>query len=149
MIDIVAAIFEIFGMISADLGDHLRGLNLDCNDYTESSLYNTIGWTILISVFVVQVLYYWVIDSEKYSGRWSWALLGIVLSLLVGGGATYMLILSISENMYCPDLILKPFDPYGFGITVFIVTFLFYTLLSVSPFPRKMGDNCVRTPFRQ
>lgn len=152
MVDFFAALFEwwgLNGMYSTDLADHLRGYDPTCTDYSGTPWYNYTGITMLAMSVVFYALYYHVLDSSRWQRRGHWFIFVLIaagLSFLVGFILTYN---ALQSSEYCLQLQFTIMDCVGFGASMAIWTMVVITLISLSPYPRGLSNNCRLTPWKQ
>ena len=133
--EFLIALFESLGLYSAQdgLGEHLRGLAVNCRDgYTGQSIYNVVFIYLFVINFVIIVNYYYGLFNRRPFNRWWWWLINV----LAGAVILYVIAFIYPDNdlatgNYCPTLKMKTADCMGFGLTAAIWSAVFAVLLSV------------------
>lgn len=132
--DFFITLFEALGLYSTQngLGEHLRGLNLTCEDYTGQSIYNTVFICLLSVNSIIIINYYYGIFNRRPFNRWWWWLINV----LAGSIALFVIAFMYSNNdlesgNYCKDLIMSTSDCSGFGFTAATYSVAWSCLLSL------------------
>jgi hypothetical protein len=117
---------------SNDLHDHLKGLDIECNDFTATSIYQLVLWTILgVGVLVMLNYYKGFFHRPKFTNRWIWFshLLGV--SIIVFVFAFFRSTSDLNNGNYCQDLHFTTSDCALFALTAATYAFLFCSALSL------------------
>lgn len=141
MNEFFANLYELFGI--ACLGN-----NCDfSNDMYQNGYYVPIGIVMFISIFVVGILYYYVINHPRWN-RWFWWLLtGLVLSI---ANVVYAWVRaeSMLTNLYSGANMSNPYgtpEYFPFSVIAGSLTLFFFFVFS---FIIKWGSrNCKHSPF--
>ncbi len=139
MTDFIAMIYEWFGY-ATDLGDHLRGLDVNCKEFIGTNLYFNVFITMLgINVFLF-ILMYLVIDrfTTKFSTKGSWWIVAII-GLLINFAIAYSLPGTVDR---CSHLRITNGDLVLFGVANAFWSLVVFALLTSFPFPRNFSVNC-------
>ena len=134
MIDFLIAIFEVLGFYTSSdgLGEHLRGFDLDCLNYSRNSLYNLIFLYLFIINSLIMINYYYGIFNRHPFGRLGWwlinSLIGPVILFFTALMYTYN---DFSTSNYCNQLQISSMDCYGFALTTAIYSFIWCILFSL------------------
>ncbi len=149
MNDFFASIYEMFNLYGAALEQHLYGLNSTCEGYDPVGPYTTFGLALLISSFLMNVVYYYVINHPRFNRWFHWLIIAVGNSLLNGIFAFYMINNDLSIGNICKDIIDKitVADCFWFAFTNAIWSFIFFTAFSFSM--RWWSNNCSTTPIPQ
>lgn len=131
--DFLITVFEALGLYSTQngLGEHLRGLDIECNDYTGQSIYNLIFiYLFAINSIIVLNYYYGLFNKVPWNLWWKW-----ILNILVGAVIMFVIAFmypnnDLSTGNYCKDLQMSTSDCVGFGITAFIYSIVWSCILS-------------------
>jgi magnesium-transporting ATPase (P-type) len=131
--DFLITIFEALGLYSAQngLGEHLRGLDLECNEYSRQSIYNIIFICLFGINTILVINYYYGIFNRRPFNRWWWWL----FNCLAGAVAVFAIALIYTNNdlstaNYCKDLQMTGADCVGFAITAAIFSFAWCIILT-------------------
>ena len=126
--EFLITLFESLGLYSSQsgLGEHLRGLDIQCNNYSGQSIYNMVFLCLFLINAIIMINYYYGIFNRIPFNRWWWWL----INSLVGAVILFLVAFIYSNNdlstgNYCKDLIFKTSDCIGFGLTSAIFSFLF------------------------
>jgi len=150
MNEIFASIYEFGGLIpfySTDLGDHLRGLDITCSDYSGTPWYVTIGCIMTGVTVLAYLMMYHIIDSVHFNKKGSWWVLALFIALLnflLASSITYN---SVHYGEVCKSLHISFGDLMGFGLSNAVVSFLLFVLITSVPWFRERGINCRFTTF--
>lgn len=150
MNEIFSSIYEFGGLLpfySADLGDHLRGFDKSCSDYTSSPYYTYVGVFMLVSCVLVGLLHYYILDRPDYNSKYSWWITTGVLVTLNMAFAFAIASNSLEPGYFCKELIISSGDLIGFGIANAVCSFGFYLILTSIPVLRAKSINCKHTTF--
>lgn len=142
---------SIFGENLADL---LAGYDCMEEDYVLANSFTSIGIVTLVVALAFFVLYYYIINSAKYSKWWHWVIVLVIVAicgLFIGKSMAYTeeiedCLLYLNNDEGITDIVaIAPANFWYFGIANSIVASLFFIILS---FAGKWGSrNCRRTPF--
>ena len=132
--DFLISLFEALGLYSVQngLAEHLRGLDLACNNYTRQSVYNIVFACLFIINLVIAANYYYGIFNRRPFNRLGWWL----LNALIGAIVLFSVAFSYSNNdfstkNYCKNLNITTSDCYGFGFTAAIYSVLVFIIFSL------------------
>jgi len=133
--EFLIALFESLGLYSAQngLGEHLRGLAINCRDgYTGQSIYNLV-FLYLFAINTLLVLnYYYGLFNRRPFNRWWWWLINV----LTGAVVLYIIAFIYPDNdlathNYCASLRITSSDCSGFALTAAIFSFVWCLILSL------------------
>lgn len=134
LLDFLTTLFESLSLYSGrnGLGDHLRGLDILCTDFTERSIYNIV----FISLFTFNTLfvfnyYYALFNRVPFNVWWKWLLNIIASSLAVAVVAFIYSNNDLNAGNYCSDLHIDIADCTGFAATTFIFSFVWCCVFSL------------------
>lgn len=151
MTDFFASIYELFSLYSKGMGERLRGWDITCTGYIASPLYDYIGWSMIIVTLSIYALQYHIIDSSRWNKKKHWWLFSLLIV-----GLNFIIAFLLTNNMFqsgdfCQTDILSVLDCIFFGFSNAIWSFIFFTLLTSFPFPKRaipsMNGNCRHTTF--
>lgn len=132
--EFLITLFESLGLYSTQngLGEHLRGLDLQCNDYTGQSIYNMV----LIFLFSINTLimlnYYYGILNRIPFNRWWWWLINVLVGAIILFVIAFMYANNdLSTGNYCKQLQMTTSDCLGFGFAASIFSALWSLILSL------------------
>lgn len=146
--DFLITIFEALGLYSSanGLSDHLRGLDVQCNDYTGQSIYNIVFLCVfIINALIVVNYYYGIFNRVNFTNILSW-----LINLLVGALILFLIAFLYANNdfttgNYCKDLSISTSDCIGFGATASIFSFVWSFILSM--IIKWKSSNNKKVPF--
>lgn len=127
-------LFEALGFYTTSngLGEHLRGLDSTCTDYTGKSIYNTV----FLALFVINSLiifnyYYGILNRSGWNNIGKW-----LLNVLIGAVIVFVIAFIYSNNdlqagVMCNELKVNVSDCLGFAFTAFIYSFIWSVLFSI------------------
>lgn len=132
---LIAPLFESLGLYSTNngLGEHLKGMGLDCNDYSRQSTYNLIAlYLIAINSVIIINYYYGVLNRVPFNRLQSW-----LINVLIGAIILFIIAWSyphhdLAAGTYCKDLKINSSDCTGFAITAAIYSVVWSFLLSMA-----------------
>lgn len=131
--DILISIFEGLGLYSTQygLGEHLRGLDLECNDYTRQSTYGMIFiYLFAINSIIIINYYYGFFNKVPWNRWWKW-LINIIVGAIVIFVIAFMYCNNdITTGNYCKQLVIGTSDCIGFGLTAAIYSLIWSCILS-------------------
>ena len=132
--DFLIALFEALGLYSVQngLAEHLRGLDLQCNNFTRQSIYNIVFICLFVTNFIIAINYYYGIFNRRPFNRLGWWLLNAIIGAIV----LFAVAFSYSNNdfstkNYCKNLNITTSDCYGFGFTAAIYSILVFIIFSL------------------
>lgn len=133
--EFLITLFESLGLYSAQdgLGEHLRGLAVNCRDgYTGQSIYNLVFIYLFAINGILLLNYYYGYFNRRPYNRWGWWLLnvlaGCVILFVIAWIYPYN---DLSTGSYCNSLHMSASDCVGFGLTAAIYSFVFCVLFSL------------------
>lgn len=131
--DFLITLFEALGLYSTQngLGEHLRGLDIKGEDYTNQSIYNIVFISLLSINSLIIFNYYYGIFNRNPFNRWWWWLINV----LVGAAILFFIAFIYPNNdletgNYYKELAMSKSDCSGFGFTAFIYSFIWSCILS-------------------
>ncbi|RZK11628.1 MAG: hypothetical protein EOO43_19225 [Flavobacterium sp.] len=117
---------------SNDLHEHLKGLDTKCNDYTATSIYQLILWTIIGLGLLVMLNYYrGLFHRPKFTSRWFWLLNILAVSIVVFVLAYFRSTYDLSNGNFCKDLSFNTSDCLLFALTSATYAFIFCAVISL------------------
>lgn len=133
--NLFVVLFESFGLYSTEggLGDHLIGLDMNCNDASSQNIYNMIFLSILfINIAFALNYYYGLFNRQKFANIFSW----FILSNLICGVIIFCIAFFNSYNdfstaNYCNQLNISINDCMGFALTALIWSIIFHFIISL------------------
>jgi hypothetical protein len=134
MYEILISIWESFGLYSTQmgLGAQLRGMNLQCDDFTRQSIYSMVFLALFLINSIIIINYYYGILNRIPFNRILWWVLNVLF------GAIIMFLIAfvyanndLMSNDFCPDLSITTSDCIGFGATTAIFSIIWSSLLSL------------------
>lgn len=146
--DFFITLFESLGLYSSasGLGEHLRGLDVQCTDFTNQSIYNIVFLCIfIINLLIVLNYYYGVFNRVNFTNFLSW-----FLNILSGSLIIFFIAFLYANNdfvtgNFCPDLSISSADCVGFGVTAAIFSLVWSFILSVCI--KWKSSNNKKVPF--
>lgn len=133
------------GLFGVDLADYLAGFDCATSTFIGIYRFNTIGFGTLIIVAALAAVYYYVINSPRFSQWYHWLIWGCLTgfaNLLFGGLYTsYFYNEGIIGDCFNVGII----DCWMFGVANFIVSFAIYFVISL--LIKWKSTNCRCTPF--
>lgn len=146
--DFFITLFESLGLYSSanGLGEHLRGLDVQCNDFTNQSIYNIVFLCIfIINLVIVLNYYYGVFNRVNFTNFLSW-----FLNILAGSLILFFIAFLYANNdfvtgNFCPDLSITSSDCVGFGLTASIFSLVWSLILSMCI--KWKSSNNKKVPF--
>ena len=124
--DWLIGFFEALNLYSSQngLGEHLQGLDVQCNDYTRQSIYNMVFiWLFTVNSLVIINYYYGLFNRRPFNRWWWWLINALAGSVVVFGAAFMYSDNDLSTGNYCKDLQMSEGDCLGFGLTAAIFSF--------------------------
>jgi hypothetical protein len=146
--DFLITIFESFGLYSASngLGEHLRGLDVQCNGYTNQSIYNVVFLCVsTVNSLIVINYYYGLFNRVNFTNFLSWLINVLVGSLIIFLIAYLYVNNDVSTENYCKDLSIMNSDCIGFGATASIFSIVWSLILSM--IIKWKSSNNKKVPF--
>ncbi|WP_299989359.1 hypothetical protein [uncultured Pontibacter sp.] len=151
MIEFLAGLYEWWGLsplYATDMGDHLRGYNISCS-YDGTPWYSIVASIMVVVSFLTYSAYYHVIDKSTWQRREHWVIF-LAINFIINFFIAYAIPMNdLSTENYCSELTLSIGDCIGFGVSNGIWAIILFSLVSLSPFPRKLSVNCRNTPWKQ
>jgi len=135
IVEFLINIFEALGLYSSKngLGEHLRGLDIKCNDYTGQSIYAIVFGCLFVINFLIIVNYYYGLFNRIPFNRWWWWLIQVLAGSLISSVIAFMYPYNdLSTGSYCKDLQMTNSDCFGFAVTVFIYSIIWCLILSAA-----------------
>lgn len=131
--EILISLFESLGLYSSSngLGDHLRGLDVECNDYVNQSIYNLVFLCVfLINGFILLNYYYGLFNRVKFTNLFTW-----LINISIGALILFLISFIYTNNdfisgNYCQDLSITTEDCIGFGLVSAIFSILWSLIFS-------------------
>ncbi|MCU7694303.1 hypothetical protein ACFSPU_10790 [Haoranjiania flava] len=132
--EFLIGLFEALGMYSTSngLGEHLRGLDMACADYTRQSTYNLV----FLSLFIINSLiifnyYYGILNRSGWNNVGKW-----LLNVLIGAVIIFIIAFVYTNNdlkagNICNQLRVGVSDCAGFATTAFIYSIIWSILFSI------------------
>jgi uncharacterized membrane protein YbhN (UPF0104 family) len=142
------SIFESFGFYSSanGLGEHLKGLDVKCSDYTNQSIYNIIIICIfLISSLLIVNYYYGLFNRPNFTNRLTWILHVLISSLIIFVISFLYAYNDYSTGNYCKELSMTSNDCIGFGFATAIFSTLWCIIFSM--IIKWKSNNNKKIPF--
>lgn len=133
------------GLFGVDLADYLAGFDCETSTFIGIYRFNTIGVGTLIIVAALAAVYYYVINSPRFSQWYHWLIWGCFtgfVNLLFGGLYTSYF---YNEGLIPNCLNVEIIDCWMFGVANFIVSFAIYFVISL--LIKWKSTNCRCTPF--
>lgn len=133
------------GLFGVDLADYLAGFDCETSTFIGIYRFNTIGFGTLIIVAALAAVYYYVINSPRFSQWYHWLIWGCFtgfVNLLFGGLYTSYF---YNEGLIPNCLNVEIIDCWMFGVANFIVSFAIYFVISL--LIKWKSTNCRCTPF--
>lgn len=146
--ELCITIFESLGLYSAanGLGEHLRGLDVECNNFTNQSIYNIVFLCIvIINTLIVVNYYYGIFNRVNFTNFLSWCINVLVGALIIFSIAYLYVYNDFSTGNYCKDLAISDSDCIGFGITASIFSIVWSLILSM--IIKWKSSNNKKVPF--
>ncbi|HEY0429973.1 MAG TPA: hypothetical protein VGC76_19470 [Pyrinomonadaceae bacterium] len=151
MRDFFASLYEWFGLspfYSTDLGEHLRGYDITCSDYTGTPWYVYIGWIMIGLTIFFYILQYYIINSPGFNKRVHWWLTALVIILLNFFIAFILPWNEWQAGDFCKQLRITLADCLGFAASNAIWSFILFLLITSFNIPRRWaGHNTTDTTF--
>lgn len=132
--DFFITLFETLGLYSTQngLAEHLRGMNLKCEDYTGQSIYNIVFICLVSINSIIIINYYYGIFNRRPFNRWWWWLINVLAGSVILFFIGFMYPNNdLESGNYCKDLVMSTADCSGFGFTASIYSFIWCCLLSM------------------
>jgi hypothetical protein len=132
--EFLITIFESLNLYSVQggLAEHLRGLDLECSDYTRQSIYSMVFLALfLINSIIIINYYYGMLNRIPFNHIIWW-----ILNVFFGAFIMFFIAFLYSNNdlesdNFCSSLSITTSDCVGFGMTTSIFSIVWSTLLSV------------------
>ena len=132
--EFLITIFESLNLYSSQmgLGEHLRGMDLQCLDYSRQSIYAMVFLALFLINTIIMINYYYGVFNRIPFNRFLWWLINMLV------GATIMFVIAFlyanndfSSGDFCPQLDITTSDCLGFGMTTSIFSIIWSCLLSI------------------
>jgi hypothetical protein len=144
MTEFISMIYEWFGY-RTDLGEHLRGLEITCDQFLGPDFYLQI-FILMIGINIgLFVLMYLLIDriTGRFSSKISWWITALI-GASINFGIAYSLPTTVS---ICETLTFNGGDLMLYGIANAFWSLMAFVLLTSFPFPRNFSINSRLTTF--
>jgi len=131
--DWLITFFEALNLYSSQngLGEHLQGLDMQCNDYTGKSIYNMVFIWLFAVNSVIIINYYYGLFNRRPFNRWWWWLVNVFAGMIILFTVAYVYPENdLMTGNYCKDLQVSEFDCMGFALTAAIYSFIWSCLLT-------------------
>ena len=142
--EILAVLFESLGLYTTSngLGDHLRGLDVSCNENTGQSIYNIIFLSLAtVNSLLMYNYYYGLFDRANFTNIWTW-----LANALAGAAILFAIAyLYSSSGSHCSQLTISNSDYFGFGVVASIFSLLWSLMFSFMI--KWKSDNNKKVPF--
>lgn len=118
MMDVIITLFEALDLYSTTngLGDHLKGLDVACENNTNQSIYSIVLICILVINSLIMLNYYYgYFNRPRFSKLLSWfynMLFGAIIIFLIAFLYTND---DLNSGNYCQELIISTSDCIGFA----------------------------------
>ncbi|WPV67772.1 hypothetical protein [Chitinophaga sp. LS1] len=132
--NILPALFEAVGLYSSSggLGEHLRGLDIDCQTMSRQSAYNFVFLALIfVNVVILFNYYYGLLNRSPFNQVGWWLgniLVGAFIIFLIAYVGSHR---DLVNHRYCEQLSFHDGDCIGFGITAAIYSVVWSVLLSL------------------
>lgn len=131
---------------SNNLHQHLRGMSLDCESYSNQNFYQVIMmWLLVANLVMVLDFYYGLFNRPKLSSLLYWILNAFVTAFGLSFYAYMYASNGMYEGMHCSYLTFFKSDCILFGATIFVYSFLIWFVLSICL--KWFSVNNKRVPF--
>ena len=131
--EFLISLFESTGLYSTEngLSEHLKGLDMECNDYTMQSTYSIIFLCLFIINSLLMLNYYYGILNRIPYNRFLWWFLNVLFGAIVLFTISYCYANNdfVAEN-FCNTLSITTSDCIGFGFTSAIYSIVWSLILS-------------------
>jgi hypothetical protein len=159
MDELLGNIYTWFDLLFGQyLGEYLWGYNCGSQAYTNENLFNSIGLTTLFVSLLFVLIYYYLINHPRFNKWGHWSIV-LILSGIINFFIAYRWILGDFLKGAIDDCLMYKRDEEGsmvsqlifesdcrmFGISNFIVSALFFILLSF--IFKWWSHNCKHSPF--
>ncbi len=134
MYEILISIWETLGLYSTQmgLGAQLRGMNLQCDDFTRQSIYSMVFLALFLINSIIIINYYYGILNRIPFNRILWWLLNVLFGAIIMFFIAFVYANNdLISNDFCPDLSITTSDCIGFGATTAIFSIIWSCLLSL------------------
>lgn len=140
---------DLYCLFQSLFGDrmahYLWGLNIQTSEYSEINQFFQFGLFSLITAVITAVVYYFVVNATSLSKRWIWAIIAIILAFINFGWAAYDTLWQLNNGNIDPEFGLTESNCYGFAFANFIVTVIFFVL--ISGIIKRFSSNGKHTPW--
>jgi len=132
--DILPGLFEAVGLYSTSggLGEHLRGLDVDCQNMSRQSAYNIVFlFMIVVNALIILNYYYGLLNRQPFNKLGWW-----LINVFTGAFIIYLIAFlgayrDLVNRNYCEQLSFHSGDCMGFGLSAAIYSVLWSVLLSL------------------
>jgi hypothetical protein len=141
------SLFESLGLYSAanGLGEHLRGLDVECNP-TNQSIYSIVFFLLfLINTVIFLNYYYGLFNRVNFTNLISWSVNLLACAILLFLISFFYSYNGFSSGNYCQDLSISVSDCLGFAATTAVYSIIYGFILSV--IIKWKSSNNKKVPF--
>jgi magnesium-transporting ATPase (P-type) len=132
--EILRGLFEATGLYSTSggLGEHLRGLDVDCQTMSRQSVYSIVFLFMIFVNAVIMLNYYYGLLNRYPFNKFGWWLMNV----FTGAFIIYLIAYlephrDLVNKNYCEQLSFHNDDCMGFGLTAAIYSVTWSVLLSL------------------
>lgn len=132
--DILTGLFEAIGFYSTSggLGEHLRGLDVDCQTMSRQSTYSIVFFSMIVLNAVIMLNYYYGLLNRYPFNKFGWWLINV----FTGAFIIYVIAYlgphkDLVNRNYCGELNFHDGDCMGFGLTAAIYSMTWSVFLSL------------------
>lgn len=150
MKELFANLYEWWGLLpfySTDMGDHLRGFDITCSDYTGTPWYFFIGFIMVIITAIFYVIQYHLLDSARFNKKLHWWIVAVIVLIINFFVAFSITFNSLQAGDYCNQLNISVTDCIGFGFSNALWGLVLFVLITSFRYPRSIANNCRNTTF--
>jgi len=117
---------------SNDLHDHLKGLDVECNDFTATSIYQIVFWIIIGSGLLIMINFYrGLFHRPKFTSKIVWLLHLLVVATIAFVYSYFRSMADLNSGNFCQDLHFSGSDCLLFALTAACYAFLFCLIISL------------------
>lgn len=134
MEEFLITIFESLGLYSTQngLAEHLRGLDLKGQDYSDQSKYSMVFLSLFLINILIIVNYYYGLFNRIPFNKFLWWLLNVIVGSLILFSIAFLYSNNdLETGNYYSQLSITTSDCVGFGLTTAIFSFLFSCIISI------------------
>ncbi|GAA3944111.1 hypothetical protein GO495_22630 [Chitinophaga oryziterrae] len=132
--NILSGLFEAVGLYSTSggLGEHLRGLDVNCQTFSRQSAYSIVFlFMILVNAVIMLNYYYGLLNRHPFNKLGWW-----LINVFTGAFIIYLIAYlephrDLVNNNYCQELNFHNGDCVRFGLTAAIYSVIWSVLLSL------------------